>query len=63
MEKFKGINKSEMSKPELQEAPEEEGFHQRDDPEHIWNLSVGAACTSQSVCHGGHGWAYSLGFD
>lgn len=55
MEKLKGMNKPEMSKPQLLEASEEDGSHQRENPEYIWNPSVGAVCTSLSVCHGGYG--------
>lgn len=41
-----------MSKPELLEPSEGEGFHQRENPEHIWNLRMGAACTSLCVSWG-----------
>ena len=52
MEKFKGVNKPEMSKAERLEPSEGEGFHQRENPEHIWNLSMGAACASACVSWG-----------
>lgn len=44
--------KPEMSKPELLKPSEGEGFHQKENPEHIWNLSMGAACASVCVSWG-----------
>lgn len=53
METFKGTKEPEMSKAERVEPSEGEGFHQRENPEHIWNPSAGAACASVCVSWGG----------